>query len=149
MLFTRLGSPQSISSTQLSADRAYSALWHLLITHWQIPNRIFTDCQYAALQAQEVIWINHACTHARNKVQTSKSQGHSTSQFPWIPEGLVDDSGMWPIHSQGRNMLDSCCIHCSTATDFFPRTNCFVPSRTNRGWSLADPHHKFHLTEKP
>lgn len=38
------------SSTQLSADTAYSALWHLLIILWQIPNRIFTKCRNAALQ---------------------------------------------------------------------------------------------------
>lgn len=50
MLFTRLGSPQNTSSTQLSADTAYSAPWHLLITPWQIPNGIFTECRYAALQ---------------------------------------------------------------------------------------------------
>lgn len=149
MLFTRLGSPQSTSSTQLSADTAYSALWHLLITHWQIPNRIFTDCQYAALQAEEVIWINHARTHASNKVQNSKSQGRTAyPSFREFQKGLLMTVGYGPYAARGETHWISTAYTVLQLQIFFPRTNCSVPSRT-RGWSLADPHHKFHLTEKP
>lgn len=78
MLFTRLGSPQNTSSTQLSADTAYSALWHPLITRQQTPNRIFTDCRYAALQeGSRSDWINNTCIHAMNKAPCTKEQAHT------------------------------------------------------------------------
>lgn len=54
-------------------------------------------------------WINRTCTHALDKGPNSKPQ---CRQLPGIPEGIASSSGVWPIHRQRRNALDSHCLHC-------------------------------------
>ena len=143
MLFTRLGSPQNTSSTRLSADTAYFALWCLLITHWQIPNRIFTDCWDAALQAQEVVWINHTCTHAMNKAPNSKSQVHAAHPDSHeFRKSLSMTVGYGPYTARGEMCSITTAYVLLQLQIFFQGQIVLCPVEAS-GWSLADPHPKF------
>lgn len=136
MLFTRLGSPQNTSSTQLSADTAYSALWHLLITHQQTLNRIFTDCRYAALQeGSRSDWINNTCTHAMNKAPNSKKQAHAAHTNSYeFQKGLLMAVGYSPYTARGEMhwIVTVCVVLQLQFFFFFPRTDGSVPSKLIR-----------------